>query len=216
MSFKSIFLRCLLLSLALVSVGCAELKRLREDNLAMTQRLSRLQSERDGLSSKYMASEREKARLLAEQARMEDERRSLEQKLQGTGATVRVKEGKISITLPSSIFFNSGKITLKEAAKNSLKRVCGALSQDFPNGAIRIEGHTDTDPINRTKALYKSNWELSAMRASSVLHFLLETCHIDPKKVYIAGFGEYQPVAENKSRSGKQQNRRVEIVVISK
>ncbi|MDR4505391.1 MAG: flagellar motor protein MotB [Candidatus Scalindua sp.] len=216
MRFQTIFLRCFLLSLALVSVGCAELKKLREDNLAMTQRLERLQSERDGLSSKYMASEREKALLLAEQARLEGERRSLEQRLQGTGATVRVKEGQISITLPSSIFFNSGKITLKETGKNSLQKVCSALSQDFPNGSIRIEGHTDTDPINRTKELYRSNWELSAMRAANVLHFLLDTCHLDPKKIYIAGFGEYQPVASNKNREGKQQNRRVEIVVVSK
>ncbi len=215
MRFQSIFLRCFLLSLALVSVGCAELKRLREDNLAMTQRLERLQSERDGLSSKYMASEREKAKLLAEQARLENERRSLEGRLKGTGATVSVKEGKISITLPSAIFFNSGKVTLKNAAKKSLQRVCGALKQDFPNGSIRIEGHTDSDPIKRTKELYKSNWELSAMRASNVLHFLLDTCHLDPKKVYIAGFGEYQPVASNKSRAGKQKNRRVEIVVVS-
>lgn len=216
MRFRSIILRCFLLSLALVSVGCAELKKLREDNLAMSQRLERLQSERDGLSSKYMASEREKAQLLAEQARLESERRSLEQRLQGTGATVSVKEGQISITLPSSIFFNSGKITLKETAKNSLQKVCSALSHDFPNGAIRIEGHTDSDPIRRTKDLYRSNWELSAMRAANVLHFLLDTCHLDPKKVYIAGFGEYQPVASNKSRDGKQKNRRVEIVVVSK
>ncbi|MCP5007637.1 MAG: flagellar motor protein MotB [Planctomycetes bacterium] len=215
MRFKSIFLRCFLLSLALVSVGCAELKRLREDNAAMTRRLESLRSERDGLSSKYMASEREKSKLLAEHTRMENERRSLEQRLQGTGATVRVKGGKISITLPSSIFFNSGKITLKDAGKKSLQKVCGALKQDFPNGTIRIEGHTDTDPIKRTKGLYKSNWELSAMRAANVLHFLVGTCHIDPKKVYIAGFGEYQPVSNNKSRAGKQKNRRVEIVVVS-
>ncbi|MDR4496688.1 MAG: flagellar motor protein MotB [Candidatus Scalindua sp.] len=215
MRFKTIFVRCFLLSLALLSVGCAELKRLREDNLAMSQRIEGLQSERDSLSSRYAMSEREKARLMAEREKMENERRSLEERLKGTGASVSIKGGNISVTLPSSIFFNSGKTTLKDTAKNSLRQVCRVVNTDFPANMIRIEGHTDTDPINRTKELFKSNWELSAMRAANVLHFLIDDCHLDPKRLYIAGFGEFEPVASNNTSAGKQQNRRVEIVVMT-
>ena len=216
MRFKSIFVRCFLLSLALLSVGCAELKRLREDNLAMSQRVEGLQGERDSLSSRYAMSEREKAKLMAEREKMENERRSMEERLKGTGASVSIKGGNISVTLPSSIFFNSGKTTLKDTAKNSLRQVCRVVNTDFPANMIRIEGHTDTDPINRTKELFKSNWELSAMRAANVLHFLIDDCHLDPKRLYIAGFGEFEPVAGNNTSAGKQQNRRVEIVVMAK
>ena len=89
------------------------------------------------------------------------------------------------------------------------------LEKDFPDETIRIEGHTDNDPIKRTKQLYQSNWELSAVRAATVLHYLIDNCHLDPEKLYLAGFGKFQPVASNKNKSGKKKNRRVEIVVLT-
>jgi len=94
-------------------------------------------------------------------------------------------------------------------------KVCNVLKKDFPNATIRIEGHTDSDPLKRTKNVYKSNWELSALRASNVLHYLVDSCRLDPKKLYIAGFGKHQPVASNKSKGGKKKNRRVEIVILT-
>ncbi|ODS30620.1 MAG: putative chemotaxis protein [Candidatus Scalindua rubra] len=196
-------------------VGCAELKRLREEKVAMTQRIEELQRERDDLSNRFASSEEEKARLIEERDSLENARRNIEERLRGTGATVRIKEGKISVMLPSSILFNSGQAKLKKAAKNGLTKVCDVIKKDFPNDTIRIEGHTDSDPVKRTKKLYASNWELSAMRAANVLHFLVDKCHLDAKRLYIAGFGEYQPVASNKDKGGKKKNRRVEIVVLT-
>jgi chemotaxis protein MotB len=196
-------------------VGCAELKSLREERVVMNQRIEELQRERDDLDSRYNLSEQEKAELIEERDRLENARRSMEERLQGSGASVRIKEGKISVMLPSSILFNSGQTKLKKAAKNSLKKVCNVLKKDFPNATIRIEGHTDSDPLKRTKNVYKSNWELSALRASNVLHYLVDSCRLDPKKLYIAGFGKHQPVASNKSKGGKKKNRRVEIVILT-
>ena len=181
----------------------------------MNQRIEELQRERDDLDSRYNLSEQEKAELIEERDRLENARRSMEERLQGSGASVRIKEGKISVMLPSSILFNSGQTKLKKAAKNSLKKVCNVLKKDFPNATIRIEGHTDSDPLKRTKNVYKSNWELSALRASNVLHYLVDSCRLDPKKLYIAGFGKHQPVASNKSKGGKKKNRRVEIVILT-
>ena len=215
MWFKSGFVRCLFLSLMVLFVGCAELKSLREERVVMNQRIEELQRERDDLDSRYNLSEQEKAELIEERDRLENARRSMEERLQGSGASVRIKEGKISVMLPSSILFNSGQTKLKKAAKNSLKKVCNVLKKDFPNATIRIEGHTDSDPLKRTKNVYKSNWELSALRASNVLHYLVDSCRLDPKKLYIAGFGKHQPVASNKSKGGKKKNRRVEIVILT-
>ncbi len=215
MSFKSGFVKCFCLSLIILSVGCAELTSLREEKVLMNQRIDELQRENEGLDSKYAISEGENARLIDERSRLEDAQRSMEERLRGTGVSVKIKEGHISVVLPSSVLFNSGQITLKKAAKGSLSKVCRILEQDFPNEAIRVEGHTDTDPIKRTKQLYKSNWELSAVRAATVLHYLIDNCHLDPNKLYLAGFGEFQPVASNKNKSGKKKNRRVEIVVLT-
>ena len=215
MGFKSGFVRCIFLSLMVLFVGCAELKSLREEKIVMTQRIDELQRERDDLNSRYNLSEQEKARLLEERDRLENARRSMEDRLRGSGATVRIKEGKLSVMLPSSILFNSGQTQLKKGAKNNLTKVCNVLKKDFPNATIRIEGHTDSDPLKRTKKLYNSNWELSALRAANVLHYLVDSCKLDPKKLYLAGFGKHQPVASNKSKDGKKKNRRVEIVVLT-
>ena len=215
MWFKSGFVRCLFLSLMVLFVGCAELKSLREERVVMNQRIEELQSERDDLDSRYNLSEQEKAELIEERDRLENARRSMEERLSGSGASVRIKEGKISVMLPSSILFNSGQTKLKKEAKNSLTKVCNVLKKDFPNATIRIEGHTDSDPLKRTKNVYKSNWELSALRASNVLHYLVDSCRLDPKRLYIAGFGKHQPVASNKSKKGKKKNRRVEIVILT-
>ncbi len=215
MDFKSWFVRCLFLSLIVLFAGCAELKGLREEKVLMTQRINELESEKEDLGNRYTLSEQERARLLDERNRLENTRRSMEERLRGTGVSVRVKEGHISVVLPSSILFNSGQTVLKKQATSSLTKVCNVLKKDFPDEIIRIEGHTDSDPVKRTKKVYKSNWELSTARAANVLHFLVDNCHLDPKKLYIAGYGKYQPVSSNNNKSGKKKNRRVEIVVMS-
>ncbi len=215
MDFKSGFIRCFFLSLIFLFVGCAELTSLREEKVLMTQRIEELQREHDSLNSKYTVRTGENARLIQERNKLENARRSMEAKLRGTGVSVKVKEGHISVVLPSSVLFNSGQTILKKSAKSSLSKVCGVLKKDFPNETIRIEGHTDSDPIKRTKQMYKSNWELSAMRAATVLHYLVDNCHLGPKKLYISGFGKHQPVASNKNKSDKKKNRRVEIVVLT-
>jgi chemotaxis protein MotB len=194
MGFKFSFVRYLFLSVILLSLGCSGLIGLREENLALSKRIQELEGEQYGLESSRL---------------------SMDESLQGTGASVRIKDGQIAVTLPASVFFNSGQATLKKKAKSSLAKVCNAIKNDFPYGTIRVEGHTDSDPIKRTRSLYGSNWELSAKRAANVLHFLVGKCGLDSKRLYIAGFGEYQPIANNNTKNGKKQNRRVEIVILA-
>jgi chemotaxis protein MotB len=194
MGFKLSFVRYLFLSVIIVSVGCAASKNLHKEDLSLSQGIPAPVEELDGVESA---------------------KRDLEAQLQGSGVTARVTGGKIAIALPSADFFNSGQVTLKKKAESSLTRVGNAIKAVFPNGTIRVEGHTDSDPIRKTKHLYASNWELSAMRAASVLRFLTSKCNLSPDRLYIAGFGEYQPVASNETKEGKKQNRRVEIVILT-
>ena len=90
------------------------------------------------------------------------------------------------------------------------------LRNNFPTATIRVEGYTDNQPIQKLKDKFESNWELSAARATSVLRYLVNQGHIDPSRIYLAGFGEYHPVASNNTATGRAKNRRVGIVVLTK
>lgn len=190
-----------------IGTGCAETKRLRQENQHLNDDISNLQQENTDLSSKVDQYQRELNRL-------ENEKKELEAKLQGTGATVRIKNGAVSILLPSTILFDSGQTTLRPQSKATLKKIAGVIKSQAPNEIVRVEGHTDNEPINKQKDKYKSNWELSAARATAVLHYMVEECGVSPTKVYIAGFGQYQPVSDNRSKTGKAKNRRVEFVIV--
>lgn len=190
-----------------VSTGCAELKRLRQENQQLNENLTNLQQENADLSSK--ASQYE-----SELNQLENSRKALEDQLKGTGATVRIKNGAVSVLLPGAILFDAGQTALRPQSKTTLKKIAGIIKTETAGEIVRIEGHTDNDPISRQKDKYKSNWELSAARAAAVLHYMVEECGVSPTKVYIAGFGQYQAMADNKSKTGKAKNRRVEFVIM--
>ena len=79
-----------------------------------------------------------------------------------------------------------------------------------------MEGHTDADPIKRSKKNYKDNWDLAASRANSVLNYLIQYGKLNPdtRTLYSAAFANYKPVAKNDSKANKAKNRRVEVVVV--
>ena len=79
---------------------------------------------------------------------------------------------------------------------------------------IIIEGHTDNKPISTVK--YPSNWELSTARATNIIKFLTENNLITPKRLSAVGYGEYMPIADNSTTTGRAKNRRVDIIVLSK
>ncbi|MGR3219745.1 MAG: OmpA/MotB family protein [Candidatus Anammoxibacter sp.] len=137
-----------------------------------------------------------------------------EDNLNGTGIEVGVKDdGSVSLTLPSS-YFGSGKASLKKDAKADLRKISVLLNQQFYDHKIRIEGHTDNQPIKNKKNKFKTNWELSTARAISVLYYFTNKCGVSPGKMYIAGFAEHDPVATNSTKRGRSRNRRIEVVII--
>jgi chemotaxis protein MotB len=122
---------------------------------------------------------------------------------------VRQRKQWLEIEIRTDILFASGDAQVADRARPVLDRVAAILA-GLPN-SIRVEGHTDDVPI-RTVA-YPSNWELSAARAASVVHLFM-TQGVDPARMEISGFGQYRPKAPNASSAGRDQNRRVVIIVL--
>lgn len=131
--------------------------------------------------------------------------------LDNVGVTYGARDGNLVITLPNDITFSSGQATLTTRGKTALKAVASTIIDKYPGEAYFIEGHTDTDPIRKSK--FESNRDLSVARAMEVHAFLVEECSIPDQDCVVAGYGEYRPVADNATKAGKSQNRRVEIVV---
>ena len=130
--------------------------------------------------------------------------------------TITQLKGKLKVNMVDEILFDSGKTTVKAEGVKILKRV-GNILLNVKDRTISIEGHTDNVPIGAGLAeRYPTNWELSTARACSVVRFLVDQCNINAKSVYPAGFSYYRPVSFGRSTNARQQNRRVEIMVLDK
>lgn len=126
---------------------------------------------------------------------------------------VGYRRGHVSIGIENEVTFASGSIDLKPGAGAILERVAGVLKRRFPDRRIFVEGHTDTDPINKTKGRFRSNRHLSAERADVVAAYLVDKCGLPADHVVVVGFGPYDPKTEGRGDASKSKNRRVEIVV---
>lgn len=118
--------------------------------------------------------------------------------------------GTITVTLPNTILFDSGKATLKSATSKELDHILAVLKEKWSGKQIDVVGHTDTDPIK--KSSWKDNLQLSSERAQAVARYLMSH-GIPDKQVEASGCGEARPIASNSTAEGKAKNRRVEIVV---
>ncbi len=115
------------------------------------------------------------------------------------------------ISLHELGFFDSGQARLLPGAADKIKRLAGVLMEYGLD--MRVEGHSDDVPIHN--AQFNSNWDLSTGRAMAVAMMLLEDNRFDPKRLSIAGYGQYHPAASNATPEGRRANRRVDIVVVS-
>lgn len=127
-----------------------------------------------------------------------------------SGISIKTDARGVVITVPDMLLFDSGSAQLKPQSYGFLLRIAEKL-REIP-GKIAIEGHTDNVPLS-PYSIYKSNWELSAARASSVLHFLISQ-GLSPDRFMLAGYGQYRPIADNDTEEGRAKNRRVEIVIL--
>jgi chemotaxis protein MotB len=206
------------LLLTLVSQGCvssrghqqamdqkeAEIRALREERAALKAQIQRQKGDLDSARGEVA----EASARMAEPA-MPPETTFPE--LDSMGISYGMRDGNMVISIPSSITFASGQATLSKDGQKALKNVAATLKKEYPGAKYRIEGHTDTDPIKKSK--FSSNRELSIARAMAVLTCLVEECAIPDDQCVVAGHGQYDPVGSNKADGDKAKNRRVEIVV---
>ncbi len=163
-----------------------------------------------------LRAEVERLKLLRDQERRELEaaKAELERRLRGEkGVTVGLEERGLVVTFVAEVLFDSGKAKIRDEAHDVLDKVAKVITDKVADRNIAVEGHTDNEPIKYSG--WKSNWELSTARATSVLHYL-EDKGTAPKRLQATGYGEYRSVASNDTPEGKQKNRRVEIIILPK
>lgn len=124
---------------------------------------------------------------------------------------VAVQERGVVISINAQLLFKSGSAELEADSKPTIGEI-GDILLKVPGKQIKIEGHTDTDPIN--SPLFPSNWELSSARSTNVLRLLVDKTHIDPKSISAVGYGEFRPLVPNTTEENKTKNRRVDIVIL--
>lgn len=128
------------------------------------------------------------------------------------GIGVEQRAGEAVITIPSSITFASGSATLSAEGRKAIDAVGKSLLREYPQMTYSIEGHTDSDPISKSK--FASNRDLSLARAMAVLRELVDgPAGVPDEQCAVVGWGPHRPVASNDTKADKARNRRVEIVV---
>ena len=131
---------------------------------------------------------------------------------------VQVLKGVVYISLADNMLYKSGSYEINDRAAETLSKIAKII-MDYNDYEVLIEGNTDNVPVNASAATMKNirnNWDLSCLRASSVVQALQNQYGVDPKRLTAGGRGEYNPVTTNSTEVGKQRNRRTQIIITPK
>ncbi len=131
---------------------------------------------------------------------------------------VQVLKGVVYISLADNMLYKSGSYEINERAAETLSKIAKII-KDYKDYDVLIEGNTDNVPVNTSSAAMKNirnNWDLSCLRASSVVQSLINDYGVDPKRLTAGGRGEFNPVTSNNTEVGKQRNRRTQIIITPK
>ena len=126
---------------------------------------------------------------------------------------VQVLKGVVYVSLSDNMLYKSGSYEISDKANATLAKIAKIIS-DYNDFEVLVEGNTDNVPISKTNI--RNNWDLSALRASSVVQALQTSFGVDPKRLTAGGRGEYNPVASNDTPEGKIRNRRTQIIITPK
>jgi chemotaxis protein MotB len=126
---------------------------------------------------------------------------------------IKVLKGVVYISLADNMLYKSGSYEVSDKAATTLSKIAKIIT-DYSTYDVLIEGNTDNVPISQKNI--RNNWDLSALRASSVVQVLQNTYSVDPKRMTAGGRGEYNPIADNTTDAGKSQNRRTQIIITPK
>jgi len=123
---------------------------------------------------------------------------------------IQVLKGVVYISLADNMLYKTGSYQISEQAGSILDKIAKIIN-DYPDYEVLIEGNTDTVPITRPNI--RNNWDLSALRASSVVQALQNDHHVDPRRMTAGGRGEYNPIETNDTEAGRSLNRRTQIII---
>ncbi|MBX4261455.1 OmpA family protein [Clostridium estertheticum] len=151
----------------------------------------------------------------AEENNMENIKKNVDTYLKQNGlassVSTKIDERGLEVSLKTSLLFDVGTAGVKEDSAKKLISIGKILNH--VNNYVRIEGHTDSTPMSNNE--FKSNWQLSAIRATNVTELLISKAGISPKKISAVAYGENRPVATNTTEVGKAKNRTVDIIILS-
>lgn len=191
---------------------------------AFERQLSELQAEKDALESDKAALATARDNLAksveeksSELATLKDATDKLKEKMKDEIAKgdIQLTEsgGKLRVGLVDKILFDSGEASVSKRGESVLARV-GAVLASIEDRHIQVSGHTDNTPISdKLKQQYPTNWELSVARATNVVRFLQEKASVPADRLLASGYGEYQPIASNRTAGGRAKNRRIELLL---
>lgn len=200
-----------------------ERERLKKEEADKAQLAASLEQERQRLKTE----EADKARLEQERAAKEEEikrltrtqeelSRSLQDEIAKGTITIQQVRDRLTINMVDRVLFDSGQAQIKPAGIKVLKQV-GDVLKNVTDKQIRIEGHTDNVPISvKLQDRFKTNWELSTARATTVVRYLIDQGGVDRQYLSAVGYAETHPVASNETDEGRSANRRIEIILYPK
>lgn len=189
----------------------SELGKIRDEKQATESELGKVRGQKEATEKELAELRRQKEaaeKRIAQYKALQDKFRALVDtgKLQ-----VVFRNGQMTLKLPSGILFPSGSAELSKNGQAALGEVVKILMQ-FKDRRFMVAGHTDNQPIIKNTE-FKDNWYLSTARANSVVQYMIKQ-KFPPKNLAAAGYGEFDPVARNDSDAGREQNRRIEIILV--
>lgn len=131
---------------------------------------------------------------------------------------VQVLKGVVYISLADNMLYKSGSYEINDRAEETLSKIAKIIT-DYKDYDVLVEGNTDNVPVNTSAASMKNirnNWDLSCLRASSVVQYLIDHFNVSPKRLTAGGRGEFNPLVSNDTELGKQRNRRTQIIITPK
>ena len=199
--------------------------QLEQDKRTLQAQITKLQSENNSLLNTVegLKTELRQEKLAVQQkegeiSELEKTRRQIESSLKDQIAQKDIKleeiEGKLKVTFVDKILFDSGSVMIKAKGQEVLLKLADSF-RDNKDQNIAVEGHTDDVQIGSALVdRFPTNWELSTARATAVVRFLQEKGNIEPERLTASGFSFYRPVATNETPEGREQNRRIEIILV--
>ena len=188
-----------------------------EEKAELAQKLEKLEAEKTDLAKEKEDLSKDVQAKAGELAALKGTYDKLEEKMKDEIANGDIhlsqSGGRLRVDLVDKILFDSGEAAISKRGEGVLARV-GAVLATMDDKQIQVSGHTDSHPISEKLASqFPSNWELSVTRAVNVVRFLEEKASVPAKNLVATGYGQYHPIASNKSASGRARNRRIEILL---